>query len=244
MTGANPVLHVVQDVELLLAATAEFFIDQSVDAIRHTGRFTVALSGGDSPKNLYRLLASQQYRERIAWKKIVFFFSDERFVPANDPQSNYRMAKETLFDPLRIASHQVFAVDTSITPSASARAYEKTIHKHLHATSGFDLILLGLGTNAHTASLFPHEEILGEEGRLIQDVWVNELNQFRITFTPALINHAKVVAFLAYGMSKADAVYRTLREPLNPQQYPAQLVCPDHGIVHWFLDADAARQLT
>jgi 6-phosphogluconolactonase len=201
------------------------------------------LSGGNSPKHLYALLASGKYRERIPWKKIFFFFSDERFVPADDPQSNYRMAKETLFDPVGIPQRQVFAVDTSVSPSASARAYEEAIRRYFDADYRIDLILLGLGDNAHTASLFPHADILNEKRSLVKAFFVQEVNQFRITFTAPLINHARAIAFLAYGAGKADAVFHTLREPYNPQEYPAQLIQPDAGTVHWFLDGDAAGRV-
>ena len=243
MTTDNTSLHIFDNVESLVSTMAEFFIEQSDEAIAQRGRFTVALSGGNSPRNLYALLASVKYRDRVAWEKILFFFSDERFVPADDPQSNYRMAKETLFDPLGIPQHHVFAVNTSISPSASAGAYEEAIRKQFDARCSFDLILLGLGDNAHTASLFPRADILDEKRSLVKAFFVNELNQFRITFTAPLINDARVIAFLTYGVSKADAVYHTLREPFNPEEYPAQLVRPQQGKVHWFLDKDAAKRV-
>lgn len=223
---------------------AEFFMKQSAEAIGRTGKFTVALSGGNTPKDLYAQLASVKYRDLIAWEKIFFFFSDERLVPGDHPQSNYRMAKETLFDPIGIQQHQVFVVDTSVSPpSASARAYEEAIRKHFDNDCRFDLILLGLGDNAHTASLFPHTDIINEERSLVKEIFVNEIDQFRITFTAPLINQAFVIAFLVYGNTKAAPVYHTLRGSFNPEEYPAQLIRPDTGNVHWFLDADAARRV-
>jgi 6-phosphogluconolactonase len=237
------VLHISDNVESLISAMAEFFVKRSDEAIRQYGKFTVALSGGSSPKKLYTLLASEKYRKQIMWENIFFFFGDERFVPADDPQSNYRMAKETLFDPLGIQPHQVLAVDTTLSPAASALKYEQVIREHFQDECRFDLILLGLGDNSHTASLFPHTEVLYEKHALVKEAFVNEVNQFRITFTAALINDAYVIAFLTYGAAKADAVHHILKDPFNPEEYPAQLIKPVSGEVHWFLDKEAAGRI-
>jgi 6-phosphogluconolactonase len=238
------VLHIAENIDALIVDVAEFFVEECKNSILTSGRFTVALSGGSSPKKLYTLLASEQYRSRIEWSKIFFFFGDERFVPANDPQSNYRMAKETLFDPLRISADQIFPVDTAVSPAESARKYEQAIRKIFGSDCKFDLILLGLGDNSHTASLFPHTKVLHEKQALIKEVFVNEVNQFRITFTAPLINNAKVIAFLTFGALKADAVHHILRDPFNPEEYPAQLIKPLSGIVHWFLDKEAAARVS
>jgi 6-phosphogluconolactonase len=236
-------LHISENIESLLSAIAEFFIELCAGAIRQDGKFTVALSGGSSPKQLYTLLASEKYRKRIAWQNVFFFFGDERFVPADDPQSNYRMAKETLFDPLDIPPHQVIAVDTSPSPPASAAAYEQAVRKHFHDDARFDLILLGLGDNSHTASLFPHTVVLHEKQALVKEVFVQEVDQYRITFTAPLINDAKSIAFLVYGAAKAEAVHHILKDPFNPEEYPAQLIQPLSGKVHWFLDKEAAARV-
>ena len=236
-------LQISENVESLISAMAEFFIVRSEEAIRQHGKFTVALSGGSSPKKLYTLLASEKYRKRIKWENIFFFFGDERFVPADDAQSNYRMAKETLFNPLGIQAHQVMAVDTSVSPAESALKYEQAIRKHFSNACRFDLILLGLGDNSHTASLFPHTDVLNEKQALVKEVFVNEVNQFRITFTAPLINDAHVIAFLTYGAAKADAVHHILKDPFDPEEYPAQLIKPVSGEVHWFLDKEAAGRI-
>lgn len=243
MTRDNTELHIVDNIESLFTAMAEFFLKTSDEAIHERGRFIVALSGGNSPKGLYAKLASGKFRERITWNRIFFFFSDERFVPADDPQSNFRMIKETLFDPLGIPEHHIFPVNTRIDPSASAEAYEEAIREQLSVGSRFDLILLGLGDDAHTASLFPQADILNEKRLLVKAFFAKELNQYRITFTAPLINRATVVAFMTYGPPKADAVYHSLCGPLDPQEYPAQLIRPKHGKVHWFLDTEAAQHL-
>ena len=243
MTRDNTELHISGNIESLFTAMAEFFLKTSEEAIRERGRFVVALSGGNSPKGLYAMLASGKFRERITWNSIFFFFSDERFVPADDPQSNFRMIKETLFDPAGIPEHQVFPANTAIDPSASARAYEDAIRKQLGNGCTFDLILLGLGDDAHTASLFPHADILDEKQSLIKAFYAKEMNQYRITFTAPLINRASVIAFMSYGRSKANAVYHSLRGPLDPQKYPAQLIRSNLAKVHWFLDTEAAKHV-
>lgn len=236
-------LHISQNTELLLAEVANFFIEKSAEAIQNHGRFTVALSGGSSPKKLYTLLASDKYRNQIQWGKIYFFFGDERFVPLDDVQSNYRMARETLFDPLGISPARVFAVNTSVTPAEAAVLYEKEMKEHVGVSGKFDLILLGLGDNSHTASLFPHTEVLHEKQAWVKEAFVAEVNQFRITLTAPLINDARTIAFLVYGQGKADAVYHILEDPFNPEEYPAQLIKPTTGAVHWFLDKDAASRV-
>jgi 6-phosphogluconolactonase len=238
------VLHIAENIDALIVDVAEFFVEECKKSVLSSGRFTVALSGGSSPKKLYTLLASAQYRSRIEWSKIFFFFGDERFVPANDPQSNYRMAKETLFDPLQISEDHIFPVNTTVSPAESAKDYEQAIRKIFGRDCKFDLILLGLGDNSHTASLFPHTEVLHEKQALIKEVFVNEVNQFRITFTAPLINNAKVIAFLTFGALKADAVHHILRDPFNPEEYPAQLIKPLSGVVHWFLDKEAASRVS
>lgn len=236
-------LHIYNNVDLLLSATAEFFIKRSAEVIREHGKFTVALSGGSSPKKLYELLASDKYRKQVSWRDVFFFFGDERFVPHHDPQSNYRMARETLFDPLGILPGQIMKVDTSLSPAESALKYELDIRKHFGGACSFDMILLGLGDNSHTASLFPHTEVLHERHALVKEVFVKEVDQFRITFTAPLINSAKIIAFLVYGTGKAEAVKHILKDAFNPEEYPAQLVQPVSGELHWFLDEGAGKNV-
>lgn len=236
-------LHISDNVESLITSVAEFFIAQCNEAIQRNGKFTVALSGGSSPKQLHTLLASEKYRNRLPWEKIYFFFGDERFVPADDAQSNYRMARETLFDTLKISADHVFAVNTTLQPAEAALAYEQTIRKHFGNGCRFDLIILGLGGDSHTASLFPHTEVLKERKALVKEVFVKEVNQFRITFTAPLINEANAIAFLTYGASKAEAVQHILKDQFYPEQYPAQLIRPLSGKVHWFLDKEAASKV-
>lgn len=227
----------------VLLALADFIVSQSKSSIEREGRFNLVLSGGSSPKKLYELLASSAYRNKIEWKHVFFFFGDDRYVPQDHKDSNFLMAKNTLFDSLKIPEDQVFAIDTSLPPAESAKAYEKQIRGHFTSTCSFDLILLGLGDNSHTASLFPHTIVLHEKKALVKEIFVKEVNMFRITFTAPLINLAHAVAFLVYGESKAEAVHHILKDPPNSDAYPAQLIKPKNGKIHWFLDETAAARI-
>lgn len=237
-------LHVFATADAVLAALADYFVDQASQAVAARGRFVVALSGGSSPKKLYELLASPAYRERVEWDKAYFFFGDERNVPQTSPDSNYLMAKTALFDPLAIRPAQVFAIDTALAPAEAAAQYGVDVEEFFgEKKAKFDLVLLGLGDNAHTASLFPHTPVLHDKTVGVKDVWLPEQQVFRITFTAPLINQARAVAFLVYGAGKAEAVHQILDLPRDIENYPAQLIELDGKAVDWFLDEAAAAQL-
>ncbi|GAB3862033.1 6-phosphogluconolactonase [Hymenobacter terrigena] len=236
--------HVFASVDEVLHRLADFFVEQARQAVAARGRFSVALSGGSSPKKLYELLASPAYRERVPWAKTFFFFGDERNVPPTDAQSNYLMAKTALLAPLDIADDQIFAVNTLLPPAEAAQAYTQTINKFFGAqTAQFDLVLLGLGDNSHTASLFPHTDVLHATTADVQAVFVAEVDAYRITLTAPLINQARAVAFLVFGADKAAAVRRVLLGERNIEEYPAQLIAPTAGEADWFMDEAAAKEL-
>jgi 6-phosphogluconolactonase len=236
--------HIFSTSEEVLRALAEYFIERAAQALERRGRFAVALSGGSSPKQLYELLASPAYRERVAWEQVYFFFGDERNVPQTSPDSNYLMAKKALFDPLGIRPAQVFAVDTELKPAEAADQYCVDIEEFFgEKKAKFDLVLLGLGDNAHTASLFPHTPVLHDKKVGVKEVWLPEQQVFRITLTAPLINQARAIAFLVYGAGKAEAVHQILELDRNIEQYPAQLIEPTSGEVQWFLDEAAAQAL-
>lgn len=233
-------LHIFKKPDEVIASLADFVAAVAGESIKHRGRFNFVLSGGSSPKKLFELLASG-YKDRIDWERVYFFFGDERYVPLYHSESNFLMAKKALFIPLQIADRQIFAVNTSLSPHEAAREYEQRIRRHFNYLPWrFDLILLGLGDNSHTASLFPHSPLLHERFAWIKEIFVEEVNMYRITFTAPLINAAHNVAFLVYGPSKAEAVQHILKDPLNIEEYPAQLIQPDRGTLHWFLDEAAA----
>ncbi|RZK16993.1 MAG: 6-phosphogluconolactonase [Hymenobacter sp.] len=237
-------LHVLPTPDAVIQALADHFVVLAAQAIEARGRFVVALSGGSSPKRLYELLASAAYHEQVAWEQVYFFFGDERNVSHTSPDSNYLMAKKALLDPLGIRPAQVFAVDTEEEPAEAAAQYAVAIEEFFgEKKARFDLVLLGLGDNAHTASLFPHTAILSDKAVGVKEVWLPEQQVYRISFTAPLINQARGIAFLVYGADKAEAVAQVLGSEQNIEQYPAQLIAPGNGEVEWFLDEAAAGEL-
>jgi 6-phosphogluconolactonase len=237
-------LHISNTIDEVLSSLAEYFINSASESIAEKGSFTVALSGGSSPKRLYALLSSSPYKERVEWDKLFFFFGDERYVPATDDASNFLMADKILFEPLKIVGEKIFAVDTMLPPDEAASKYMENINNHFGGNPpAFDLVLLGLGDNSHTASLFPHTPILQEQEATVKAVFLDDQQLYRISFTAPLINLAKRVAFLVYGEAKAEAVYHTLEDEKNPDEFPAQLIEPKNGMLEWFLDRSAAAQL-
>jgi 6-phosphogluconolactonase len=237
-------LHIFKDPEEVIASLADAVVRMAKESIEKSGKFNFVLSGGSSPKKLFERLASEAYYERIEWKYVYFFFGDERYVPLDHKDSNFLMAKQALFTPLGISDKQIFAVNTSLSPDGAARDYDKRIRDHFGSNAcQFDLILLGLGDNAHTASLFPHTSILYEKCAGIKEIFVEEVNMYRITFTAPLINAAYNIAFLVYGASKSEAVKHILKDPLNIEEYPAQLIHPDQGELRWFMDEAAAGKI-
>ena len=237
-------LHIHPTVEATLHALADYFVARAADAVAARGRFAVALSGGSSPKKLYELLASPAYRDQVAWPQVHFFFGDERTVPRTDPQSNYLMARTALLAPLGIADDHVFALNTDLPPPEAAAAYTQEINDFFGPKPArFDLVLLGLGDNSHTASLFPHTEVLLATVAEVRAVFVPEVGMDRLTFTAPLINRARAVAFLVFGADKAAAVRRVRQGPRNADEFPAQLIMPGAGERHWFLDEAAAADL-
>lgn len=237
-------LHIFDKVDTLFTSIADFIVAKAKEAIAKEGRFSLVLSGGNSPKKLHELLTSEKYRDAIEWNKVFFFFGDERYVPANHPDSNFLMAKNTLFDPLNISKSQIFPINTSLPPAGSAKAYEKDIVTFFGAKQpNFDFIILGLGDNSHTASLFPHTNVLHEKEALVKEEYIEEVKMYRITLTAPIINKAHNIAFLLYGAGKAEAVHHILEDERNIDEYPAQLIKPVGGELHWFMDEAAAGKL-
>lgn len=225
-------------------ALANYFVETAASSIASHGQFSVALSGGSSPKKLYVLLASPLFKDKVEWNKVHFFFGDERYVPQTDPQSNYLMAKKALLEPLDLSYKQIFPVDTSLSPEEAAKKYTTDIHHYFAGTDVcFDLILLGLGDNSHTASLFPHTPVLHDKTVAVKEVFLEDQQVFRITMTAQLINQAHHIAFLVYGQGKAIAVHHVIEDKKDIENYPAQLIKPQNGDLQWFLDRGAASEL-
>jgi 6-phosphogluconolactonase len=236
-------LNIFSTEEEVLDALAEHFVVVANEAISARGKFSVALSGGNSPKKLYELLAST-YHDKVDWEKIYFFFGDERNVPQTDKDSNYLMAKNSLFIPLMIDADHVFPVDTSLSPADAAAKYDQEIEEFFDEDEmSFDLILLGLGDNSHTASLFPHTAVLHDRTPGVKDVFLPDQQVYRITLNAPMINEARHIAFLVYGEGKAIAVHHVLEDDEDIEEYPAQLIEPIIGEIEWFLDEAAASML-
>lgn len=236
-------INIFKSEEEVLNNLAAFFVLTANAAIAAKGKFTVALSGGSSPKQLYELLAAN-YADKLNWHNVDFFFGDERYVPQDDAKSNYLMAKTALFTPLNILTTQVFAVNTNLEPNKAAEAYSLTINNYFKGnTIIFDLILLGLGDNSHTASLFPHTTILQEQTATVKAVFLKDEDVYRISFSAPLINNASKIAFLVYGAGKASAVHHVIEDEKNTDLYPAQLITPLIGELCWFLDKNAAANI-
>lgn len=237
-------LQIYKDIDELINVLAAAIQKASEEAIAARGQFNFVLSGGSSPRKLYELLASETYRNKIDWKKTYFFFGDERFVPENDSKRNSLMAKEVLFDPLEIEDSHICNVDTSGTPMEAAQTYADSIATHFsNKTIEFDFILLGLGDNAHTASLFPNTAVLRETEPTIKSEFVKEVDMYRITMTAPLINQAHNIALLVFGKNKAEAVYRVLEDKAGTvAKYPARLINSNKKVV-WYLDNAAASKL-
>jgi 6-phosphogluconolactonase len=231
----------------LFQAAAEEVIRVATDAIAQRGRFTIALSGGSTPRNLYILIAANAGAS-VPWDKVFFFWSDERHVPLDDPDSNYRMAKESLLSKVPVPPSNIFPVPAGKQDAeAAANDYEQTLKKFFASGNElprFDLILLGMGPDGHTASLFPETPALQEKSRLVAANRVDKLKTNRITFTLPLLNAARSVLFLVSGGDKAAVLHEVLEGNAPGEKYPSKLVRPTNGKLTWFVDRAAASQLT
>lgn len=238
-------IKIYNDSDELIKALAQAVCDAAVEAISARGQFNFVLSGGSSPKKLYKLLTTKPYKKQIDWEKTYFFFGDERFVPKGNSQRNSLMAKKSLFDALKIPKSHVFKVDTTGSPEEAAQKYAESIADHFQKTPvEFDFLLLGIGDNAHTASLFPHTDVLNESEPTVKSVFVKEVDMYRITMTAPLINQARNVAFLVFGKDKSEAVFQILEDKTgSAAQYPARLINSDDHKVVWYMDTEAASRL-
>ena|SRR5579864_3070477 len=240
-------MRVLTTPQELFAAAAEEVVRAANEAVAQRGRFSIALAGGSTPKSLYNLLATNA-RTSLPWDRMFFFWGDERHVPPTDPDSNYRMADESMLSKIPVAPGNVFRIKTE-NPDAAAVAedYEQTLRKFFALDSGqfprFDLILLGMGPDGHTASLFPGTAALQEKSRLVVANWVEKMKASRISLTLPVLNAAAEVAFLVSGTDKAPALQGVLESDAPGEQYPAKLVRPSNGKLIWLIDRAAASQL-
>jgi 6-phosphogluconolactonase len=238
-------LNILETKEEAASVLARYVVQLAKEAIEENNHFSVALSGGFTPQKLHELLTSSPFSDEIDWNKVYFFFGDERYVPHTDKDSNYGMAYETLLKPLNIPDDHIFPVNTTLDPALAAEDYEKRLDLFFNNNDiKLDLILLGLGDNAHTASLFPYTEVLHDKTPGVKAVELPEQKTWRITFNAPLINNAIRIAFLVIGKEKAEAVKHVLNndpENIKAELYPAQLIRTER--VAWFLDKEAASLL-
>lgn len=232
----------------LFAAAAEEVIHAAEEAVKARGRFTIALSGGSTPKSLFTLLATNA-RSVLPWDRMFFFWGDERHVAPSDADSNYRMADEAMLSKIPVAPGNIFRIPAEDPDAdAVASAYEKTLCTFFQLGPkqfpSFDLILLGMGPDGHTASLFPGTAALQEKTRLVVANWVEKLKASRITLTLPVLNAARRVAFLVGGTDKADALKAVLESDAPGEQYPSKLVKPKDGKLVWLIDRAAASGLS
>lgn len=240
-------IEVFADTDTLSHAAARYVVRVAQEAVVTHGRFTLALAVGSTPKKLYSLLGEEPYRSQIDWALTEIFWSDERCVPPQSEESNYALAREVLLGKVPIAAAQIHRMPAD-RPDRDQAAREYTLEmQRVFGTSGipsFDLIQLGMGPEAHTASLFPHQPALHEQTRLVIPVsGVPKPPPDRLTFTPPLLNAAMHVLFLVTGEEKADALQAVLEGAYRPDEYPAQIVRPAKGEVTWMLDSAAASKL-
>ena len=238
-------LIVYPDHTQFVEGAADFIVRQAQAAIAQRDRFTIALSGGGTPRPIYACLADARYRNRIDWARVHVFFSDERCVRPDDERSNYYMAREALLDRVPLPAANVHRVQGEIDPVQAAAAYEEQLHGLFGAATfpAFDLICLGLGDNGHTASLFPGTAVLREQAHGVLAQYVEVVAMWRVTFTVPLINAARQVAFFVEGASKAEIMQRVLQGPYDPDVLPAQLVRPQPGQLSWLIDRAAAARV-
>lgn len=243
--SSQPQVRIFGSPQELFHASAEDFCAHGERAIRERGKFTVALSGGSTPRGLHQELVTK-FASRLPWDKVFFFWGDERHVPPDSSDSNYRMANETLLSKLPVPPTNIFRIPAELSDAReAARKYAQTLQNFFgparNSFPRFDFILLGMGPDGHTASLFPGTAALQEKDQFVVANWVEKLNTFRITFTYPVLNNAEFVMMLVSGDEKSDMVRRALKDP--SANLPCQGVKPVNGEMAWYLDKGAAVKL-
>jgi 6-phosphogluconolactonase len=234
-----PKLKVFPDSQVLADEAARILVAAANDAIQLAGKASIVLSGGATPRGLYQVLASEHYRTQLNWASVHLFFADERTVPPDHPDSNFRLVSETLLEHLPIPYDQVHRMKGELDPQTAADEYDRLLQDYFH-DAGPDLVLLGMGQDGHTASLFPGSAALAESGRLCVANFAPSMNTWRITLTASFINRAHQVMFLVSGSSKSAMVQQALEADPEIEALPVQLIHPEAGPALWLLDAAAA----
>ncbi len=231
------------DIATLSNGLAEFIVKDMEAVLAKNDRYTIALSGGSTPKALYQMLAAN-YAANINWAKVHLFFGDERYVPFEHDDSNARMVTECLVNHVPIPAQQVHIIRTDVAPQQSAVEYQTLLHQYFDGKPHtFDLALLGMGDDGHTLSLFPGTPVVFEQQKWVSEVFVPAKDGYRITITSPVVNLAKTVVFLVAGVAKAHALNKVLNGQYEPSLVPAQIIKPVSGNLYWFIDNEAAEKL-
>lgn len=227
----------------LAAALAQTFVNDAAEAIAARGAFFVSLAGGTTPKNAYRLLSQEPLRSRVDWNHVFVYFGDERCVKPDSADSNYKMATDAFLNAVPIPPDHVHRIRGEEVPPQAAREYAELLIQTMGDRPRFDLLMLGMGADGHTASLFPGTDPLTENDRLVRAVYVEKLGVHRISVTPLVINNARHAAIAVEGLPKAPALYAVREGPYEPLVHPIQIVSPSDGRLTWLVDRAAAAQL-
>lgn len=224
---------------------AEFFVTAANKAIQDANKFSVALSGGKTPRHMYKYLVKPEWRDRVPWEKVHIFWGDERCIGLDDLENNAYNTFRQFLEKVPIDPEHIHRIQSGKPPPAAAQLYEAALRAYFGSRlPAFDLIFLGLGENGHTASLFPGSPILKDAQHWVAAVYVDELQMYRISFTTEIINQARNVVYLVSGQSKASILRQVIEGKLEPEQLPAQLIKPVNGELYWLVDEDAASLLT
>ncbi len=234
-------IQIYNNTEEINVKAADLFVAAAEKAITEKGKFTAVLTGGSSPAGIYKLLASDLYKNKINWNKVYIFWGDERWVPLNNDLSNAKMSYSTLLSHVPIPAENIFEMyKDGVTPEDYAVTYEQSIRKILGEEGKFDLILLGMGDDGHTASLFPGEAVLNEQTKWVDAYYLAPQKMHRITLTAPLINKAKQIVVVAFGEKKTHALKEVTTGVYNPSLYPMQLIKPESGELLFLVDKSAA----
>ena len=229
--------YVEPDAATLARRAAQYFVEMIGEAVAGRGRARIAISGGSTPKATFQLLADpdQPWRNRMPWNRLDIYWVDERAVPPDDAESNYRMTREALLDHVPLRPEQIHRMEGELDPEVAASRYESELRNSFRLEGAqsprFDLVALGMGTDGHTASLFPHTQAIHEIGRLVIANHVPQKDAWRITLTWPVIDHASSVFFLIAGEDKAEILKEVLTGPHDPERLPSQLIWPASGIL-------------
>jgi 6-phosphogluconolactonase len=245
----NREVRILADGAAIARRAAELIVDAVTAAVRERGAFTISLAGGSTPKALYTLLATDPgFNSRMPWDKTQFFFGDERHVPPDDPDSNFRMASESMLSKVSLKPEQVYRIKGEYEDTEKAALeYEQTLRSYFKVSPGqlprFDVVLLGMGDEGHTLSLFPGTKALHDNGRLVMSNWIGKLYTQRVTITAPVANNSGLAVFMITKADKALALKGVLEGPFEPEQLPSQLIQPKNGKLLWLLDTTAASKL-